>query len=396
LIKRADRIEREFRDTFLPDYSREIALREAVDFDRLATPDLIGALKQLHDDFVYRTHVEVDVINVAASFYFERAKRLLAECGLDPAEHLSPIYPTDYDRGLAEAAPLSGSARREVLLAKSGHRALIDYELACPRYGEDPAPLEALCEAEARAFAHMRSQEQAAAALAHAAKHTQLAVNVACRFESLKEDAKHHSLRQVALIRRAVLALDRRFGFDGLAFYLTMPELLSLGGRPLEGVREQAAGRYEQCLLLTKVPPLSPTLSIRDLEKTSAGIHEHKDAGGEIRGTRVSGAGMVTGRARVISAAEAESGRPIPDFADGDIVVSPMVHPAWLPYFGRAGGFVCSLGGWLSHTAILAREHNLMMIVGARGLGRIGQGSQLCLHLDGRVDVVPASKEAAA
>ena len=105
---------------------------------------------------------------------------------------------------------------------------------------------------------------------------------------------------------------------------------------------------------------------------------------------------MVTGRARVISAAEAESGHPIPDFADGDIVVTPMMHPAWLPYFGRAGGFVCSLGGWLSHTAILAREHNLLMIVGTRGLGGIPQGSQLCLHLDGRVDVVATSNDAAA
>jgi phosphoenolpyruvate synthase/pyruvate phosphate dikinase len=102
---------------------------------------------------------------------------------------------------------------------------------------------------------------------------------------------------------------------------------------------------------------------------------------------------MVTGRARVISALDAESGRPIHDLADGEIVVSPMVHPAWLPYFGRARGFVCAVGGWLSHTAILAREHNLVMIVGARGLDAIANGDELRLHLDGTVEIIKDAEE---
>ena len=49
----------------------------------------------------------------------------------------------------------------------------------------------------------------------------------------------------------------------------------------------------------------------------------------------------------------------IPGFMDGDIVVSRMVPPAWIPYFQRAGGFVREVGGWLSHTAIVAREFNV-------------------------------------
>jgi len=217
-------------------------------------------------------------------------------------------------------------------------------------------------------------------------------VNVACRFESLKEDGKHHSLRQLAVIRRAVLAIDRRFGLEGLAFYLTLSELLSLHAESVERLREQATGRYQGSLLAAEVPPLSPTLSIRELEKASAGIDDHQEAGGEIRGTRVSGAAMVSGRARVVSALEAETGHPIVGFADGDIVVSPMVHPAWLPYFGRAGGFVCSLGGWLSHTAILAREHNLMMIVNTQGIQEIPQQSIISLRLDGTIEVIRQCK----
>jgi phosphoenolpyruvate synthase/pyruvate phosphate dikinase/rhodanese-related sulfurtransferase/membrane protein insertase Oxa1/YidC/SpoIIIJ len=393
LNKSADKIEREFRDKFLPDYSREMALREAVDFDRLATPDLIATLKQMHEDFVHRTHVEVDVINVAASFYFDRTKKLLAEHGLDPTAHLGHVPETDYDRVLAQAAQLQGSARREFLIAQAGHRAVLDYELASPRYAEAPDPIEALCRAEAQPSHSPGNEVAEDAALDKAGKAVAEAARVACRFERLKEDAKHHSLRELAVIRRAVLALDRRFGLENLVFYLTMEELLTLPERPVEAMRDLATERYHQSLQFMQAAPLPPTLTIRELEKASAGIEEHTEAGGEIRGTRVSGAGMVSGRARVVSAANAESGGPIPNFADGDIVVSSMVHPAWLPFFGRAGGFVCAVGGWLSHTAILAREHNLVMIVGARGLDAIPDASELRLHLDGTVEIVEDAAE---
>jgi phosphohistidine swiveling domain-containing protein len=79
---------------------------------------------------------------------------------------------------------------------------------------------------------------------------------------------------------------------------------------------------------------------------------------------------------------------PIDDFRDGDIIVSPMVHPAWLPYFRRAGGLVCEIGGWLSHSAILARECDVPMIVGTQGLNAIMDGSRLRLHPDGTVEIL--------
>ena len=46
----------------------------------------------------------------------------------------------------------------------------------------------------------------------------------------------------------------------------------------------------------------------------------------------------------------------------------------------------------LSHTAILAREHDVPMIVGADGLSNIANGSLLRLHLDGRVEVLEQQK----
>jgi phosphohistidine swiveling domain-containing protein len=85
---------------------------------------------------------------------------------------------------------------------------------------------------------------------------------------------------------------------------------------------------------------------------------------------------------------DAERGLPIVDFKDGDIIVASMIHPAWLPYFRRAAGLVCEVGGWLSHSAILAREYELPMIVGTQGLAAIMDGNRLRLHPDGTVEIV--------
>jgi len=133
-----------------------------------------------------------------------------------------------------------------------------------------------------------------------------------------------------------------------------------------------------------------------EIEDASAGIHESAETSDSIvRGTRVSGSRVVEGRARVVTAAEAESGGAIPRFIDGDIVVSSLVHPAWLPYFERAGGFVCEVGGWLSHTAILAREYDLPMIVGTRDARTIVDGTPIRLHMDGTIEVVADEGRAA-
>jgi phosphoenolpyruvate-protein kinase (PTS system EI component) len=65
-----------------------------------------------------------------------------------------------------------------------------------------------------------------------------------------------------------------------------------------------------------------------------------------------------------------------------------MIHPSWLPYFPRAGGFVCEIGGWLSHTAILAREYRVPVVVNTSGMAAIKDRSRLRLHPDGLVDIV--------
>jgi rhodanese-related sulfurtransferase/membrane protein insertase Oxa1/YidC/SpoIIIJ/phosphohistidine swiveling domain-containing protein len=384
LLRSGDRIEREFRDEFLRRFLADIRLAEAADFDRLPTDELVDEIARLRDRFVHDTHLAVDRINIAANFYLERARRDLTAAGLDPSRVLAHIPETFEGQAFAAAAALPPESRRFVLLRKVGHRATLDYELGEPRFSENPDSVLALVGAKGAvprpAHDNLAMGRRLAALVA-----------TARRFETLKEDAKHHTLRELAVLRRAVLALDRRLGFGGLIFNLSFAELAMLRDGKTDAALALASGRGREAACWHKTDSLPSTLTVAALETASAGgPSAAADISGALRGTRVSGSRVVEARARVLSEAEAERGQAIGDFNDGDIIVAPMINPGWLPYFSRAGGFVSEIGGWLSHTAILAREHDVPMIVGVGGLAAIADGSLLRLHLDGRIEVLDA------
>jgi phosphohistidine swiveling domain-containing protein len=383
LLRDADRIERDLREDFLPRFFEETRLLAVVDFEKLATAELLAEIKRLHDRFVLDTHVAVDVINIATGFYLDRARKILSADGIDPSSLLGHIPETHEAGALAEITAAPAKSRRWQLLKHFGHRAVLDYELAEPRFAEDINTLNRMVAGRVQAG---RPSYQNTPALSRTQAKS---VDIARRFQTLKEDAKHHSLCEMAVLRRAVLAIDRRFGFEGRVFFLRFEELFTLNGQNAVRLRELARERQEEAQRLRNAPSLPSMLTAHDLEVASSGEHDDPSLASDgIRGTRVAGSKMVEARARVIGAEDAELGNPMADFRDGDIIVASMINPAWLPYFSRAGGFVSEVGGWLSHPAILAREYDVAMIVGTRGIGCIPDGSRLRLHLDGRVEVV--------
>ena len=107
---------------------------------------------------------------------------------------------------------------------------------------------------------------------------------------------------------------------------------------------------------------------------------------GVLTGVRVSGSSSVAGRALVVNGGNAAD--VIGRMQEGDILVSPIVSPDWLPHFSRLGGVVAEVGGWLSHTAILAREFDLPMVVQVDGLASIVDGTYIEVSLDGAVRVI--------
>ena len=137
LLRTADRIERDFRENFLPQFIEETRLLNVVDFEKLSTAELIAEIKRLHDRFVFDTHVAVDVVNIAAGFYLDRARKVLSADAIDPSSLLGHIPETHEARAIAETNAASAKSRRWLLLKNFGHRAVLDYELAEPRYAED-------------------------------------------------------------------------------------------------------------------------------------------------------------------------------------------------------------------------------------------------------------------
>jgi rhodanese-related sulfurtransferase/membrane protein insertase Oxa1/YidC/SpoIIIJ/phosphohistidine swiveling domain-containing protein len=389
LKRLADRIKDDFKDDFLPGFLREISLQEVVDFERLSTADLLNAVGRIRDNYVSSTSVAASVINIAADFYLRQAKERLIAAKLEPASFLAHAEQTEFERAVAQAGQCPPEIRREMLLQAIGHRAGVEYELAQPRYAEQPADLDPLLGLGAlpvHGFAEIRAD------LEQATDDPKLkeVVLTACTFQTLKEDAKHHSLREIAVLRRVLLAVDRRFKLDGLVFHFTFEEIDSLCNEIMAAkLRVIAAERRQRAAELAQVSLPESTLTPRQIEEAALGIHsEAQGEPGRLAGIRVSGSGVVEGRACVVMQDDAAVLTTIPDFQDGDIVVSRMVPPAWIPYFQRAGGFVCEVGGWLSHTAIIAREFNVPLIVQAKVLHVIKSGEVIRLLPDGGIEVL--------
>jgi len=72
------------------------------------------------------------------------------------------------------------------------------------------------------------------------------------------------------------------------------------------------------------------------------------------------GSGIATGVARVVR-------RPDEPFAQGDILVTEMTDPDWLPLMRRASAVVTDHGGRTCHAAILSRELGIPAVVGTSG-----------------------------
>lgn len=94
---------------------------------------------------------------------------------------------------------------------------------------------------------------------------------------------------------------------------------------------------------------------------------------GVLRGQPAS-SGIVTGRARVIRAADIATA----DLEPGEILVTDMTTPDFLPLMMKAGGVVTAWGGILCHAAIVCRELKKPCVTNVKGaLESIHDGAML-------------------
>jgi pyruvate,water dikinase len=290
-------------------------------------------------------------------------------------------------------------------LRRFGHRGSQEMELSRPRWSEDHAALDRMVPTtsaepdalarDSQSLADASGSDKSAAwqfawlKLADEAKlmpNQRPAVEAELRrlqkYMSLRETAKHHLMRGYALIRRALVELDRRFQLDGNIFFLTpddLPDLIhptsEMGVGDYLDLASKARRRREIALSLA-VPTVIFSDDVdaigRDLKPTSESA---------MQGVPLS-AGVVEAPAWVL---DDLTGAQMPH--EPYILVCPSTDPAWVPLFVQARGLVMETGGMLSHGAIVAREFGLPAVAGIADVHRRIQTGQR-LRIDGATGMV--------
>ena len=285
----------------------------------------------------------------------ERARAAVGELSLGAAPPGGANLP-EAVRDLA-----SGHLSRADFLQQFGHRGPNEMELAQPRWSEAPHELDKLVRG-----ARTRERPPLPAdpgAVADEAKLTgpfrdQLITKVRRlrTYLGLREAGKHYLLMGYAVIRRALVELDRRFGLSGGIFFLApfdLPDLIK--GKDLSA-KIAAARKRRQTELSLEVPPVLFSDNLEAIGRPLP-VPEGADS---LEGVALS-AGVAEGPALVLT--EPTAAPP----AGGYILVCPSTDPAWVPLFVSAKGLVMETGGVLSHGAIVAREFGLPAVAGLPG-----------------------------
>lgn len=370
-------IERSF-ELFESGFVAEARLRAAIDLRRLDLAELHQLATATKTRFLHSTYVEAEVVNLAAEAYVASARRRIERAGLDAAALLGQGIETVVQRAFATLAGDEPVARRcERFIAAFGHRAAHDFELAEARFEEQREQVAALAQNASMAAAAKTPQLPGGKLL-----RTEL--QRARRFQELKENAKDAAMRELTLLRAILRELGRRHGLGDLVFHLRPAEVAQLQDATFAAGAERLATerrRQQQWLLAVSVPDAITTASIEELG-SEAPLPSLPPGG--LRGARVAGDREPVGRVVVLRDAAAVGG-----LQRGDVLVVRCTDPCWLPAFSRVAGLVTEIGGWLSHAAIQAREHNLPAIVGAAGAtAQLRDGELVRLRRDGVIERV--------
>lgn len=378
LRKQARPMIAQFRNEVMPDLAAQLALWQAVDYTALPRPKLVETIGTLQQMLVQDIYVEAEKINILAGFTMGEAS---AAAQGDPAlrSHLMQAELPHAPSSLI--ASCKGKSAQTRALQLMGHRSIFDYELSSPRYIEAPSLLWSLLDSTVEPITATPPPP------ANLPGELSEVLELAVAFQDLKEQAKHEALRVVAEIRRAALALGRVTKLEDLIFHLTLDEVFSADWSLTEPLRLLAQTRKDQAMLRKKSAPTQVSLTLHDCEMLSLGKLTQVDDG-SLGGTCVAGSGTITGRVFWVEDDSAIDPATFDGFCDGDILVCRMINPAWLPWVQRSGAVLSEVGGWLSHMAIVAREKDILMLVGCKGLDQVNSGSRISVSNDGTIELV--------
>jgi pyruvate,water dikinase len=363
--KQSDTFAVKFESETAPAFAARAKSALAQDWTKLDPAALVSELHAWTDltliDFARHSLKPTVFADLAWSEVFEALKPKLGE---DRAR----VAVGELSLGAAppDAANLPGAVRdlaagrvtRAEFLERFAHRGTNEMELAQPRWGEAPHELDKLVRG-----AQGRAHTPAAADVDKIATEAKLGGPFRDQFQAkvarlrtflgLREAGKHYLLMGYAVVRRALVELDRRFGLNGGIWFLTPADLPDLLAGKDRSAKAAGARKLRATHLSLEVPAV---LFSDDLDAIGRPLPE--TAGGDnLEGVPLS-AGMAEGPALVLT--EPTAAPP----EGGYVLVCPSTDPAWVPLFVHAKALVMETGGVLSHGAIVAREFGLPAVAG--------------------------------
>ncbi len=358
-----------FQSEIRPQFAAEAERATAEDWSKLDAPTLLERFsywsKRTLDDYARESLKSTVLATMARAgveawlsrkLGVERARAALGELSMG----IRPDAEADLAGALREL--MADRIDRSEFLKQFGHRGPQEMELSQPRWYEDPASLKRLPRHASAAEESTIDRWETIAAEAKLSALERSALEPQVRalrtYLSLRETAKHYFMRGYALIRRALVELDKRHRLQGGIFYLIpseLPELVS-GQEVTKRIAERR--RRRTIALSLEVPPV---LFSDDLE--AIGREQILEGAEQFQGVPLS-AGVAEGKAWVLDEPCAE----LPN--EPYILVCPSTDPAWMPLFVQARGLVMETGGVLSHGAIVARECGLPAVAGLPSIQR--------------------------
>lgn len=373
-----------FEAEVLPRLEDQLAMWKATNYEALPRHKLIETIERLYTFFAQDIYVEAEKINLLAAFAMGEATKATAG---DPSlrSHLMQADLPHTPASLLSSCRGTQDQAEAKALKLMGHRAMFDYELSTPRYSEAPGLLFSLLEPDAAPLA----PEPMPKGLPQDLQET---LQVAIAYQDLKEHAKHESLRLLAELRRALLALGAQTGLNDLVFSLPFETVLTAQDQALPALRKRAEAEAAQDRANRELAPKQTRLTLRDCELLSMGA---KATGGDgaLGGTCVAGKGHKTGRVFRVEDDTAYGNEAFEGFLPGDVIVCRMVNPAWLPQVQQAGAVLSEVGGWLSHMSIVAREKQILMLVGCVGLDALEDGADVTVDDTGGIQTPTAESD---
>jgi pyruvate,water dikinase len=286
-------------------------------------------------------------------------------------------------------------------LEANGARAAGEFELAVPRWREEPDFLIGVLRGyldtgDAAPVPDPASPGRQAATLA-AGSHLGLLRGFVfrhllasySRFSTLRENLKYRLMEAFAALRLSFLEKGGSLKMKGVLesaeeiYFLTPAEIRALeqGRLSPQEARSRLEGRRSQHSRWSA--ETAPDLLLGE----GAAVAGETPAGpepGVLIGIGCS-PGVVTGIARVLTGIEQAS-----DLRPGEILVAPHTDPGWTPLFLSCKAVITEIGGFLSHGATVAREYGIPCVVNVpAAAARIRTGDRIRVDgASGRITIL--------